>query len=169
MGGIPPPGHTPVSLLVILTCLGMCLILIPSILGQIRKATLEGDSRKTIGLIGGLSMLILVATSIASLAIWSQIDAARFRRTSGVLVCSRYRELIDDAKAGWAAHNPGTIPPTWEDLVGEDKYLRRQPACPARGDYTLGTRDHPCRCSIHGALPPRATPSAAPPALPAPP
>lgn len=74
----------------------------------------------------------------------------RVRSQSSYASCITLLRQIDGAQQWWAVeHNKTTNDiPTWDDLVGPDRYMREKPTCPQGGTYTLSrVGDYP-RCSI---------------------
>ena len=66
--------------------------------------------------------------------------------------CINNLKQFDGATEQWALENKKAVGavPTFEDLIGDDKYIRRMPQCPAGGQYTLGPVGTPPTCSIPG-------------------
>jgi hypothetical protein len=63
--------------------------------------------------------------------------------------CISNLKLIDAAKTQWALEKQknGDAVPTMSDLA---PYMKRVPACPAGGLYTVGSLSKPPRCSVKG-------------------
>jgi prepilin-type N-terminal cleavage/methylation domain-containing protein len=99
-----------------------------------------------------IGIIIAIATST-----WM-----RQRAISQQRVCQENLTKINGAKQEWALekNKPSNATPTWDDLVADDgsSYLKKKPACPANGTYTLGLVDVDATCSItepmdHNAAP----------------
>jgi hypothetical protein len=71
----------------------------------------------------------------------------RYRPCGG---CINNLRQIDGAKEQWALEKSKTADdtPTWDDLVGTDKYIKVTPTCPANGTYTIGNMATKPICSI---------------------
>jgi len=66
--------------------------------------------------------------------------------------CIANLKQLDGAKEQWALENrkrPEDIP-TWEDLIGPDRYIRNMTVCPNAGQYLLNALSQPPTCSIPG-------------------
>ncbi len=88
--------------------------------------------------------LLLVAIAIPNL-----IKASN---TSAKVSCISNLRQIDGAKEQWQLEQKksDTDTPTWDDLIGSDKYLKLKPACPNSGTYTLGNMKTKVTCSVPG-------------------
>ncbi|MEI7731304.1 MAG: hypothetical protein WCO56_17140 [Verrucomicrobiota bacterium] len=77
-------------------------------------------------------------------------ENARVRTIAIRNACINYQRQLDGAKEQWALENKkkGKDTPKMEDLVGTDKYIKRQPVCPGGGTYTLGSMSEKARCSV---------------------
>lgn len=66
--------------------------------------------------------------------------------------CQANLKQIDGAKALWAQdhHKTTNDIPVWSDLVGRDRYLGSQPACPEGGTYNLGRVGERATCPVAG-------------------
>jgi hypothetical protein len=98
---------------------------------------------------------ILVLTFLAFLAVGGYVWFRSQVRTGipsyiPLRQCQTEMRQIDGAKAMWAAdhHKTTNDTPTWNDLVGADRYLRSQPQCGTRGTYKLGRVGQLQKCSI---------------------
>lgn len=87
---------------------------------------------------------ILFATAAPAIAL-----ARRKGRASG---CVGNLKAIQGAKEMWAIETlqSSLAVPTWADLAGPDKYLKRQPVCPSEGTYRIRRVRSNVRCSIGG-------------------
>jgi hypothetical protein len=71
--------------------------------------------------------------------------------------CIENLRLIDESKKKWFSEvflqvNPRDIIPipTWKEVIGPDRLLKRMPKCPLGGTYTLGGMENKPQCSIPG-------------------
>jgi hypothetical protein len=80
--------------------------------------------------------MIMPAGILVAVAVPGFIKA---RATSQVRACQENLQKLDGAKEQWALDNRKNTgdTPTSDDLFGVDKYIRREPICPAGGTYTL--------------------------------
>ena len=94
------------------------------------------------GLLGGLLVLLLVAVAIPD-----YIPARQIAQRSA---CIAKLRAIRDAKEAWARQNnkASTEVPSEMDLLGEGRYLKSRPECPARGTISLGPIDQKSTCSF---------------------
>lgn len=71
--------------------------------------------------------------------------------------CAENLQKIDGAKQQWALENnqAPTATPDWSNLVNttnvESSYLKKQPACPGGGTYTIGDIGTDPVCDYSGA------------------
>lgn len=74
----------------------------------------------------------------------------RSRELSRKRACQENQQKVDGAKQAWAleARAPRTATPTWTDLVGNTRYLRSSPRCPASGTYTINAIFENPACSL---------------------
>lgn len=76
----------------------------------------------------------------------------RQRRISQQRVCQENLSKIDGAKDQWAIelNKQESDVPDWNDLAPADGtgYIKRQPACPAGGSYTIGQVGTAATCSV---------------------
>ena len=78
----------------------------------------------------------------------------RAREVSRARSCQENLTKIEHAKEQYAVESgiaPGSMP-TWAALVGQTLYIKRSPACPGGGVYTLNSIDNIPTCSY--VLPP---------------
>lgn len=93
---------------------------------------------------------------ILGLCIVSAFLAAQWimseRQKSVKIKCIDRLHSIEGAKATWAVENNvrSDDAPSWQDLVGNDRYLPTQPVCPQGGTYTIGSLNERARCSYPG-------------------
>jgi hypothetical protein len=99
------------------------------------------DSRTTIAMIGAFPIGIATAIAVPSFL--------RAREFSQRNACQENQAKIDAAKQQWALETNAASDavPTWEDLVGEELYLRRTPVCPTGGTYAINGIDSNPSCS----------------------
>ncbi len=96
--------------------------------------------------------VVVVVATVAACAVvaWGVRWFIRARSQSSYASCVTLLKQIDGAEQTWALeHNKTTNDiPTWDDLVGPDRYMRERPTCPQGGAYTLArVGDYP-RCTI---------------------
>ncbi|MBI1289982.1 hypothetical protein GC173_01890 [bacterium] len=107
------------------------------------------DSRSMLAALGALPMGMAGAIAVPSFL--------RARDISGRNACQENLAKIDGAKQQWALENNAAADaqPTWEDLVGEQAYIRRTPMCPGGGTYTIGdiATEPSCSLSSTGSSP----------------
>src|SRR5690606_8380697 len=74
----------------------------------------------------------------------------RSRELSRKRACQETQQKIDGAKQAWAleARAPRTATPTWTDLVGNTRYIRASPRCPASGTYSINAIFENPTCSL---------------------
>jgi hypothetical protein len=103
----------------------------------------------------------------ASLALMCLVPAAakpEAAPSASAAPCIANLMQLDSAKEQWSMDNKKRrgASVSMKELVGADKYLRKEPRCPAGGKYTLGKIGEQPRCSLKGhALPasPHKTPA----------
>lgn len=63
--------------------------------------------------------------------------------------CFRERFYLERSKEQWALElGKGTNDvPTWDDLIGTDKYIKNTPICPGGGVYSINAVSMPVTCS----------------------
>lgn len=90
---------------------------------------------------------VVPAAVVAAIAVPSFLRAREISRRNA---CQENLFKIDAAKQQWALENnkPASAIPTWDDLVGSDKFLRTSPVCPGDGVYTINTIDQDPSCSL---------------------
>lgn len=91
-------------------------------------------------------------TPVATMGMLSAVAIPNFvkaRSTAQKNVCINNLRQLDGAKEQWALEHKKTQTdtPTWNDLIGTDKYIRVRPVCPNGGRYTLGSMNEKPRCS----------------------
>jgi hypothetical protein len=98
----------------------------------------------TDGIIWGLACLLSVGLNLVA---WPNV--VRVHPHSYRNACINNLRQIDGAKEQWAFENKKTQTdaPTWDDLVGTDKYIKVQPMCPQNGTFTIGNMATKPRCS----------------------
>lgn len=96
-----------------------------------------------------IMIVVLIIGILLAIAVPNFIKA---RETSRAKSCIANLKQIDAAKEQWAMDQKKTTGdlPVWTDLVGSANYIKKQPACPSGGTYTiLGVGTDPT-CSIGG-------------------
>jgi prepilin-type N-terminal cleavage/methylation domain-containing protein len=100
-----------------------------------------------------IMIVVLIIGILLAIAVPNYVQA---RETSRRKSCVGTLLRIDVAKQQWAMdHNrePDDTP-TWNDIVGPDKYIKGDPAtfptstCPSGGTYTLNDVSTPPQCSL---------------------
>lgn len=97
-----------------------------------------------------LLMAIVMIPMMIAIAVPSFLRAREISRRNA---CLENLSKLDGAKQQWAIETNyyGTSSPGWAELVGEDKYIRSMPACPAGGTYSLETLHEDPTCThSHG-------------------
>jgi hypothetical protein len=76
----------------------------------------------------------------------------RVRIRSEMNACINNLRQLDGAKEQWALENRKAIGdlPTWEELIGPTGYIRKMPACPQGGQYTLNGVGQEPTCTLPG-------------------
>ena len=94
--------------------------------------------------IAGIAAVIAVGFGARSIV--------RARSQSAVSSCINSLRQIDGAAQQWAFdhHATSNDVPTWEDLVGVDRYMREMPICPQGGTYSLTRVADQPKCSVGG-------------------
>jgi hypothetical protein len=102
---------------------------------------------------GALAAIGILSGSIPVLLFMFFITAPPpflIKRTLARNACVNNLRQIDGLKEQWALEKrkTATDTPTWDDLIGSDKYIKVRPSCPANGTYTLNNMAHKPQCSI---------------------
>ena len=94
-----------------------------------------------------IMIIIAIIGVILMMALPGWIQARAHSRRN---VCQENLTQIDGAKYVWALQNSkyNDDTPGWDDLVGEDSYIRKSPGCPAGGTYVLNPVDTEPTCSL---------------------
>lgn len=97
-----------------------------------------------------LTEIMLVVALISFLIAIVVPTFFRARELSRMRSCQENQYKIDGAKEQWALENrmSATDTPTWEVLIGNTRYIRKSPACPATGTYTLNMVSMHPTCSL---------------------
>lgn len=95
-------------------------------------------------------VLVLAALAVLTISNW---QSPRPRITAARNPCINNLRMMHEAKQKWARDHgkSGADTPTFADLVGENRYLRSTPVCPAGFTYTLHSvsRLPACTCPDH--------------------
>ena len=97
-----------------------------------------------------LADLVVVVSVIALIVAFAIHNLYKGRQANRRNVCVTNLRLIDKVKALWAIREemgPEDVP-AWPDLV--PVYFKRTPACPAGGEYEIGSVDEKPGCSVEG-------------------
>ena len=99
-----------------------------------------------------VEMLIVVAI-IALLAAIAIPNFVHARTSSQRAACIENLKQLEGAKANWAIERKksNTDSPTDNQLFGATRYIRRKPACPARGIYTIDIVANQPSCDLGAA------------------
>ncbi len=94
-----------------------------------------------------LMIVVMILGFLLAVAIPSFLAA---RSATRARACQKNLTVMYEAKHQWAIemNQPFFAEMDWEDLVGEDLYIRHQPECPAGGEYELGSMLELPVCSI---------------------
>ena len=97
--------------------------------------------------------IMIVVAIIGLLAAIAIPNFVKARTASQRNACIANMKQIEGAKATWALENKktGGDSPAVGDLYGADKYIAKEPACPAGGAYTINTVDTPPACDKNAA------------------
>jgi prepilin-type N-terminal cleavage/methylation domain-containing protein len=97
--------------------------------------------------------IMIVVAIIGLLAAIAIPNFVKARTASQRNACIANMKQIEGAKSTWALENKktGGDQPQVGDLYGSDKYIAKEPLCPAGGVYTIGTVDQPPECDKKGA------------------
>ena len=79
--------------------------------------------------------IMIVVAIIAILAAVAIPNFVRYRKTSQMNACISNLKQIQAAVE--QAKMAGTATPSWDDIIGADKYIKVTPTCPAGGTYSL--------------------------------
>ncbi|MCC6546816.1 prepilin-type N-terminal cleavage/methylation domain-containing protein [Candidatus Sumerlaeota bacterium] len=73
----------------------------------------------------------------------------RSRELSRMRSCQENQAKIDGAKENWALDTRAApdAEPQWSELVGVAAYIRKSPACPASGTYSINAVNEDPACS----------------------
>ena len=72
------------------------------------------------------------------------------RTNSQMRACQENLQKIDGAKENWALDNKQGVAatPGWTDLCGVTSYIRKSPACPGNGAYSINAIGTDPACSL---------------------
>ena len=94
---------------------------------------------------------IMIVVAIIGILIAIAVPSfLRAREISRRNACQENMSKVDGAKQQWALETSATqgAAPDWADLVGATSYVRRSPACPGSGVYTIGDLMTDPACSL---------------------
>ncbi len=94
---------------------------------------------------------IMIVVAIIGILIAIAVPSfLRAREISRRNACQENQSKIDGAKQQWALETsaPADSTPTWTDLVGATAYIRKSPACPSSGTYTINDMTTDPSCSL---------------------
>jgi prepilin-type N-terminal cleavage/methylation domain-containing protein len=97
--------------------------------------------------------IMIVVAIIGLLAAIAIPNFVKARTSSQRSACIANMKQIFGAKATWALENKknNNDSPQVGDLYGADKYIAKEPLCPAGGVYTIGNVDQDVECDKKGA------------------
>lgn len=98
---------------------------------------------------------MIVVTLIGFLIAIAVPTFFRARESSRQRSCASTLAQIDGAKERFSLEeNIGAGEPVeWSDLIGADRYIRREPSCPSSGVYTIGAIGEDPSCSLSDQSP----------------
>lgn len=93
--------------------------------------------------------IMIVVAIIGVLAAIAVPNLMKARKDAQRAACIQNLRSIEGAKEVWAleTRKGGGEGPTPAELYGNDKTIKSEPTCPARGTYTIGTMDSKPTCS----------------------
>ncbi len=95
-----------------------------------------------------IMIVVLIIGILLAIAVPNFVKARESSRTKA---CVANLKQIEAAKEQWAMdeRKQATETPTWDDLVGTEKYMKARPVCPSNGTYTIGNVATSPSCSIN--------------------
>ena len=105
-----------------------------------------------------MMIVVLIIGILLAIAVPNFVKA---RESSRARSCVANLKQIDAAKEQWAmdTNARSNAEPTWNDLVGDDRYIKAQPTCPSGGVYTIQPLGTNPTCNIgRNATPPHMLP-----------
>lgn len=143
----------------VLGILGFCTSGLTALVGLILGIAALVKISRSQGQLGGQGLAIagtcvsgfftLLLPLMLAIAIPNFVKA---RATAQKNACVSNLHMINGAKELWALEKKKTATdvPSWDELVGPDKFIKTMPACPAGGTYTLNEVKSPPTCSTAG-------------------
>lgn len=97
-----------------------------------------------------LAEVMLVVAFLAFIIAIAIPAFLRARELGRMRACQEQLQKIHGAKQQWALENnqPVNATPTWANLIGVERYLRKTPSCPGGGTYTIGQVNDDTVCSL---------------------
>jgi hypothetical protein len=163
MSYYPPPQHQApppqeknntamVGFIMSIVSLFTCGLLSPISLGiSIAGMRREPRTFAIIGLAISILSMVMVLPAAGIMVAIAVPSFMRAREISRRNACQENLSKIDGAKQQWALENnvqEDAAAPTWDDIVGSDKYLRMIPVCPSQGTYTVNPLTENPSCSM---------------------
>jgi len=101
---------------------------------------------------GGASGALIVIVIIGLMAAMAIPAFQKVRESSLEKACSTHRLMIGAALDQYELEQ-GQPPASFDDIVGEDKYLQAMPVCPAHGEYSAQRMEngYQATCTVHGS------------------
>ncbi len=96
--------------------------------------------------------IMIVVAIIGVLAAIALPNFAKARSDAQIKVCVENLTQIEAAKQQWGlevGRGNGDLPTT-SDLIGSTNYIKKSPACPAGGSYTLNVIGSNATCTVTG-------------------
>lgn len=94
---------------------------------------------------------IMIVVAIIGILIAIAVPSfLRAREISRRNACQENQSKIDGAKQQWALESnaPATATPTWDNLVGNESYIRKSPSCPSSGTYAINNLATDPSCTL---------------------
>jgi hypothetical protein len=113
--------------------------------GDLTGLALAKTGHTTGSISATLTLLVVLMVPVRFL-----IEPIAYLKQANLNSCIGNLRQLDGAKESWALENrkTQTDTPTWNDLIGSDKYIMHPVTCPGNGSYTLGNMSQKPMCSI---------------------
>lgn len=128
-----------------LFCCGLLSGIPAVVCGHIARSRNNKDGMALAGLILGYIAIVLLPIQAALL-----VPAfAKGRQRAMETACMANQQMIQAAKTLYAQTHNGEEAKSLAELAGDGGWAR-EPACPAKGVYTIGAKEENPTCSVHG-------------------